>query len=183
MRAPLFGLAVAVVLAGGTFAVAAFAARPVRVRRCGYIRGGASHYLYAIYPWHMSCREARYTLKEKSQAFRRHLTIFFTAVGAATDDGLAVRIDGRWWVCGGRMGYYFCGYPYRPAWAPGPGGGTTFKGPFTKEVVNTLCGDGYRLCGRRSQIYQPPLSYRAPGHARRRRAPRHARRRAVNKRP
>jgi len=172
MRAPLFGLAVAVVLAGGTFAVAAFAARPVRVRRCGYIRGGAFHDLYAIYPWHMSCREARYTLKED---FRPHLkTIFFTAVGADTDDGDAERIDGRWWVCGGRMGYYFCGYPYRPARAPGPGGGTTYKGPFTKEVVETLCGDGYRLCGRRSQTYQPPLSYRAP---------RHARRRAVNNRP
>jgi hypothetical protein len=47
-----------------------------------------------------------------------------------------VKIAGKWWVCGGRMGYYFCGYPYRPATAHGAGGGRTYKGPFTKEFVD-----------------------------------------------
>ena len=28
------------------------------------------------------------------------------------------------------MGFYFCGYPYRPTTALGVGGGTTYKGPF-----------------------------------------------------
>ncbi|MBV9000953.1 MAG: hypothetical protein JO304_17960 [Solirubrobacterales bacterium] len=46
--------------------------------------------------------------------------INFTADGADTFDAGAVKIAGKSWVCGGRMGYYFCGYPYRPTTAPLP---------------------------------------------------------------
>jgi hypothetical protein len=106
----------------------------------------------------MSCGAARRTLK-KSEA--RHIpTITFTADGANTFDAAALKIDGKWWVCGGRMGYYFCGYPYRPATAPGIGGGTTYKGPFTKEFVDVACTLGGSQCKRHVQAFQPPLSYR-----------------------
>jgi hypothetical protein len=98
----------------------------------------------------MSCRAA-YTLKED---FRPHLeTISFTAAGSETDDGDTERIDGRWWVCGGRMGYYFCGDRYRPARVPGLGGGTTFKGPFTEEVVwAPMPLTGRAVVGQRSRV-------------------------------
>jgi hypothetical protein len=136
---------------GVTIAAAAFAASPVSVRRCGY-----AHSKYwgrvAVYPWHMSCRAARSVLS-KSEA--KHVkTITFTADGANTFDAAAVKIAGKWWVCGGRMGYYFCGYPYRLARAHGIGGGTTYKGPFTKEFVDEACADAGSLCRRRTLTFQ-----------------------------
>ncbi|MGN6868679.1 MAG: hypothetical protein ACTHMY_09780 [Solirubrobacteraceae bacterium] len=138
-------------------AASAFAASSVNVQRCGFAQ---SKYLgrVALYPWHMSCGAARRTLA-KSES--RHVPIInFTADGADTFDAAAVKIDGRWWVCGGRMGYYFCGYPYRPATAPGIGGGTTYKGPFTKELVDEACANRTFQCKRHAQTVQPPLSYR-----------------------
>jgi hypothetical protein len=157
MRAATRCAAVAVVLGVTIAAAAAVAASPAKVRRCGY-----AHSKYwgrvAVYPWHMSCRAARETLTKSE--FKHDSIINFTADGAYTFDGGAVKIAGRWWVCGGRMGYYFCGYPYRPATAPGVGGGTTYKGPFTKEFVDEACADSSSLCGRRAQTYQPPRSYR-----------------------
>jgi hypothetical protein len=56
-------------------------------------------------------------------------------------DGGAVRIDGRYWVCTGQMGYYNCGYyncgyPYRPRKVDGEQG---YKGPFTKDVEYQTC--------------------------------------------
>lgn len=157
MRAATLCAAVAVVLGVTIVAAGAFAASPVNVRRCGY-----AHSRYwgrvAVYPWHMSCRAARTTLT-KSES--RHVpTITFTADGADTFDGAAVKIAGKWWVCGGRMGSYFCGYPYRPATAPGVGGGTTYKGPFTKEFIDVACKAGTSLCTRKQQAYQPPRAYR-----------------------
>ena len=132
------------------------AASPVTVRRCGY-----AHSKYwgrvALYPWHMSCRSARDTLAKSE--FRHAPTINFTADGADTFDADAVKIAGKWWVCGGRMGDYFCGYPYRPATAPGVGGGTTYKGPFTKEFGEKACQANSSLCGPRDQAFQPPSSY------------------------
>lgn len=156
MRAATRCAAVAVVLGVTIVAASAFAASPVNVLRCGYAR---SNYWgqVAVYPWHMSCRAARDTLT-KSES-RHDPTINFTADGAYTFDAGAVKIAGKWWVCGGRMGYYFCGYPYRTATAPGAGGGTTYKGPFTKEFIDEACGDGSSLCKRRAQTYQPPRSY------------------------
>ena len=58
------------------------------------------------------------------------------------------------------MGYYFCGYPYQPATAPGAGGCTTYKGPFTKELIDEACEDSSSLCKRQDQIYQLLRSYR-----------------------
>ena len=157
MRAVRRCAAVAVVLASMIVAAAAFAASPVNVPRCGY-----AHSKYwgrvAIYPWHMSCRAARQTLT-KSES-KHDPMINFTADGAETFDAGAVKINGKWWVCGGRMGYYFCGYPYRPATAPGIGGGTAYKGPFTKEFVDEACADGSFVCKRHAQTYQPPSSYK-----------------------
>jgi hypothetical protein len=156
MRAATRCAAVAVVLGSTIVAAAAFATSPVKVRRCGYAHS-KNWGRVAVYPWHMSCGAARRTL---TQSESRHDPIInFTADGAYTFDGGAVKIAGKWWVCGGRMGYYFCGYPYRPATAPGPGGGTTYKGPFTKEFVDEACADGSYLCKRHSQTFQPPRSY------------------------
>jgi hypothetical protein len=105
----------------------------------------------------MSCGLARRTLTTSES--KHESIIGFTAIGAYTFDGEAVKIAGAWWVCGGRMGSYFCGYPYRPATAPGPGGGTTYKGPFTKEFLYEACADGPYLCKRSTQTYQPPRVY------------------------
>ncbi|MBV9414191.1 MAG: hypothetical protein JO363_04355 [Solirubrobacterales bacterium] len=150
------GAAVAVLLGSAIFAAAAFAASPATVGRCGY-----AHSKYwgrvAVYPWHMSCGEARRTLTRSEST--HDPTIQFTADGADTFDAAAVKIAGQWWVCGGRMGSYFCGYPYRPATAPGIGGGTTYKGPFTKEFVELACSNVPSLCKRRAQTFQPPRSY------------------------
>jgi hypothetical protein len=116
MRAATRCAAVAVVLGVTIAAAAANAASPVKVRRCGY-----THSKYwgrvAVYPWRMSCDAAGDTLT-KSES-RHDPTISFTADGAYTFDAGAVKIAGKWWVCGGRMGYYFCGYPYRPRSWPG----------------------------------------------------------------
>jgi hypothetical protein len=157
MRAAMRCAVAAVVLGVTIVTAAALASSPVKARRCGY-----AHSKYwgrvAVYPWHMSCRAARGTLT-KSES-RHAPTINFTADGAYTFDAGAVKIAGKWWVCGGRMGYYFCGYPYRPATAPGVGGGTTYTGPFTKEFIDEACEDSSSWCKPGGQAYQPPSSYR-----------------------
>ncbi len=104
MRPATRHAAVAVVLAFTILAAAAFAASPVKVRRCGYAHSKNFGRL-AVYPWHMSCGVARRTLTDSES--RRDPIIYFTADGADTFDGAAVKIAGKWWVCGGRMGYYF----------------------------------------------------------------------------
>lgn len=152
MRAATRCAAVAVVLGAIIVAASAFAAS-VNVPRCGYVSGDR----VAVYPWRMSCAAARRTLEESES--RHDPIINFTADGAYTFDAGAVKIAGKWWVCGGRMGYYFCGYPFRPARAPGIGGGTTYKGPFTKELVDEACADGSSLCNRHALTFQPPRSY------------------------
>jgi hypothetical protein len=157
MRAARRCAAVALVLGATISATVAVAASAVNVRRCGYAHSKEWGRV-AVYPWHMSCRAARQTLA-KSES-RHDSIINFTADGAYTFDGGAVKIAGKWWVCGGRMGYYFCGYPYRPATAPGQGGGTTYKGPFTKEFVDEACADSSSLCTRKAQTFLPPRSYK-----------------------
>lgn len=156
MRAATRCAAVAVVLGVTIVVGAAFAASPVKVRRCGYAHSD-NWGRVAIYPWHMSCGAARDTLTKSEST--HDATINFTADGAYTFDAGAVKIAGKWWVCGGRMGYYFCGYPYRPAAAHGAGGGTTYKGPFTKEFIDEACEDSSSLCNGRAQTFQPPRSY------------------------
>jgi hypothetical protein len=156
MRAATRSATVAVVLFVTIAAATAYAASPPKAQRCGY-----THSKYwgrvAVYPWHMSCRAAGDTLTQSESG--HNPTINFTADGAYTFDAGAVEIAGKWWVCGGRMGYYFCGYPYRPATASGAGGGTTYKGPFTKEFVDEACTDSSALCKRHGQTFQPPRSY------------------------
>jgi len=129
----------------------------VKIPRCGYAHSKIGGRV-AVYPWHMSCRAARDTLAQSEST--NDSIINFSADGADTFDAGAVKIAGKWWVCGGRMGYYFCGYPYRPATAPGAGGGTTYAGPFTKEFIDEACQDGSSLCLPKDQIFQPPRSYR-----------------------
>jgi hypothetical protein len=157
MRAATRCVAVTVLLGVAILASAALAASPAKVQRCGYAQSKYWRQV-AVYPWHMSCSAARDTLRASES--RHDPIINFTADGAYTFDGGAVKIAGKWWVCGGRMGFYFCGYPYRPARAHGVGGGTTFKGPFTKEFIDEACADSSFLCKRREQTYQPPRSYR-----------------------
>jgi hypothetical protein len=52
------------------------------------------------------------------------------------------------------MGFYFCGYPYRPAYVSGTGGGTTWKGPFTEESDYNACS-AEGTCGPRDVVYLP----------------------------
>ncbi len=135
----------ALLVAGLVFGAAAAVATSVSVSRCGYIalkwQGRA-----AVYPWHISCRAAKKVLADRGRPNVK--AIMFTAPG--TDAGThAYRIDGKWWVCGGLMGNYFCEYPYRPARV---GGGTTYKGPFTKAIWYEVCADGAYLCRARDTI-------------------------------
>ena len=95
---------------------AASALTTVTVKRCGYVAKGF-YGKDAIYPWHMSCAQARTILAGAINPHAKDINL--TADGAATGDAGPVLIDGRWWVCGGRMGFYFCGYPYRPAYVSG----------------------------------------------------------------
>jgi hypothetical protein len=130
---------------------AASALTTVTVKRCGYAAKGF-YGKDAIYPRHMSCAQARTILAGAINPHAKHINL--TADGAATGDAGPVLIDGRWWVCGGRMGIYFCGYPYRPAYVSGTGGGTTWKGPFTKESDYNACSAG-GTCGPQDVVYLP----------------------------
>ncbi len=130
---------------------AASALATVTVKRCGYADKGF-YGKDAIYPWHMSCARARTILAGAINPHAKHINL--TADGAATGDAGPVLIDGRWWVCGGRMGFYFCGYPYRPAYVSGTGGGTTWKGPFTEESDYNACSAG-GTCGPQDVVYLP----------------------------
>jgi hypothetical protein len=130
---------------------AASALTTVTVKRCGYAAKGF-YGKDAIYPWHMSCAQARTILAGAINPHAKYISL--TADGAATGDAGPVLIDGRWWVCGGRMGFYFCGYPYRPAYVSGTGGGTTWKGPFTEESDYHACSDG-GTCGLLDVVYLP----------------------------
>jgi hypothetical protein len=118
-------------LGAALLAVSAYAAspRPVKLVRCGYAK--ATYGSSALYPWHMSCGSARkvvITASDSSQA---------GVIGFGPGwDGEAVRINGRYWVCTGQMGYYNCGYPYRPVKVDGEQG---YKGPFTKDVEYETC--------------------------------------------
>ena len=145
-RCILIALAL-LIISGG----AASALTTVTVKRCGYAAKGF-YGKDAIYPWHMSCAQARTILAGAINPHAKHINL--TADGAATGDAGPVLIDGRWWVCGGRMGFYFCGYPYRPAYISGTGGGTTWKGPFTRESDYNACSVG-GTCGSREVVNLP----------------------------
>ena len=151
----LVGVVAAGALASGAGLAAAFT--QVSVKRCGYTHvdfpGVDFPGRVAYYPWHLSCATARTVLHESVAP--RAKTIGFTADGANTGDSGAVRINGRWWVCGGRMGSYFCGYPYRPARVGGIGGGTTFKGPFTEQIGYYACADAPGMCKARETVWLP----------------------------
>jgi hypothetical protein len=124
-------LVVVTLLGAAVLAVTAYAESPkvVKVTRCGY--ANATYGRSALYPWHMSCGAARkvvITASDSSQA---------DVIGFGPGwDGEAVRINGRYWVCTGQMGYYNCGYPYRPWKVNGEQG---YKGPFTKDVEYQTC--------------------------------------------
>jgi hypothetical protein len=110
--------------------VSAYAESPksVTVTRCGYAT--ATYGKSALYPWHMSCAAAR-NVVIASDSSHAHVIGFGPGW-----DGEAVRINGRYWVCTGQMGYYNCGYPYRPRKVNGEQG---YKGPFTKDVEYQTC--------------------------------------------
>ncbi|HEV3321616.1 MAG TPA: hypothetical protein VG147_05425 [Solirubrobacteraceae bacterium] len=102
--------------------------KPVKVTRCGYVN--ATYGRSALYPWHMSCAAA-HNVVTASDSPHAHVIDF----GPGWDGG-AVRINGRYWVCTGQMGFYNCGYPYRPRKVDGEQG---YKGPFTKDVEYRTC--------------------------------------------
>ncbi len=110
--------------------VSAYAESPksVKVARCGY--ANATYGRSALYPWHMSCAVAR-NVVAASGSPHPHVIDF----GPGWDGG-AVRINGHYWVCTGQMGFYNCGYPYRPRKVDGAQG---YKGPFTKDVEYRTC--------------------------------------------
>ena len=108
-------------------------------KRCGYAAKGF-YGKDAIYPWHMSCAQARTILAGAINPHAKHINL--TADGAATGDAGPVLIDGRWWVCGGRMGIYFCGYPYRPAYISGPAAEPHGRVPSQKSPTTTRARPG-----------------------------------------
>jgi hypothetical protein len=136
-----------VLLAAASLGAVAYAASSpsVKVRRCGYVtaRYGRS----ALYPWHMSCAAARKVVVASSNP---HAKVIDFGPGW---DGGAVRINGQYWVCTGQMGYYNCGYPYRPRKVDGEQG---YRGPFTKDVQFQTCAlIGRAGCTRSAEFTQP----------------------------
>jgi hypothetical protein len=123
-------LIVCPLLGAALFGVSAYAESPkaVKLTRCGY--ANATYGRSALYPWHMSCGAAR---KVVTASDNPHAQVIGFGPGW---DGAAVRIDGRYWVCTGQMGYYNCGYPYRPLKVDGEQG---YAGPFTKDVEYETC--------------------------------------------
>ncbi len=123
-------LVVFTLLGAALFGVSAHAASPksVKLTRCGYAH--ATYGRSALYPWHMSCAAAR-NVVTASDSPHAHVIDFGPGWG-----GGAVRIDGRYWVCTGQMGFYNCGYPYRPRKVNGEQG---YKGPFTRDVEYRTC--------------------------------------------
>jgi hypothetical protein len=124
------GLMVFALLGAALFGTGAYAAAPklVKIKRCGYTH--ATYGRSALYPWHMSCAAARTVVGASDNP---HAQVIDFGPGW---DGGAVRIDGHYWVCTGQMGYYNCGYPYRPRKVDGEQG---YKGPFTEDVEYLTC--------------------------------------------
>src|ERR1700761_3393918 len=112
-------------LGGGAYAASQSS---LTLRRCGYAE--ATYGRSALYPWHLSCAAARQVV---TGAGNPHAHVI--AFGPGWDGG-AVRIDGRYWVCTGQMGFYNCGYPYRPRKVDGEQG---YEGPFRKDVEYRTC--------------------------------------------
>jgi hypothetical protein len=102
---------------------------PTTLTRCGYagVRAGRT----ALYPWHLSCATARKVLRGSNHPSGKPILI---PVAGGPE---AVRIDGRYWVCGGQMGYDFCGYPYRRVTIDGEPG----LAPFTKYAEFEVCSE------------------------------------------
>lgn len=123
-------LAVVGLVVGSLLGAGAYAGlpKPVTIRRCGY--ANATPGRIALYPWRMSCAAARSVVAGSTSA-HAHVIDF----GPGWDGG-AVRVNGRSWVCTGQMGYYNCGYPYRPWKVDGEQG---YRGPFTKDVEYQTC--------------------------------------------
>jgi hypothetical protein len=137
-------------LGAALLGAAAFAASPehVTVKRCGYAH--ATYGRSALYPWHMSCAAARKVVTGSSSP-HAHVIDF----GPGWDGG-AVRINGRYWVCTGQMGFYNCGYPYRPRKVDGEQG---YKGPFTQDVEYQTCSaiePSSSGCTKTVEFTQPP---------------------------
>ena len=124
-RVIVFTLLAAAVLGAGAYAASP---KRVTVKRCGYAH--ATQDRSALYPWHMSCAAARQVVTG-SDSPHAHVIDF----GPGWDGG-AVRIDGRYWVCTGQMGYYSCGYPYRPQTVDGEQG---YEGPLTEDIEYRTC--------------------------------------------
>ena len=116
------------VLGAVALGAAAYAAKPVELDRCGYVT--ATYGRSAVYPWRVSCSAARKVITASDNP-RAHVIDF----GPGWDGG-AVRIHGVYWVCTGQMGFYNCGYPYRPRKVNGEQG---YRGPFTKDVEYQTC--------------------------------------------
>jgi hypothetical protein len=130
LRRPAVRLIIWTFLGAALLATSAYAKspKPVSVNRCGYVK--TTYGKSALYPWHMSCAEAS---KVASGSGNPHAQVIGFGPGW---DGGAVRIDGQYWVCTGQMGFYNCGYPYRPQKVKGAQG---YRGPFTKDVEYQTC--------------------------------------------
>jgi hypothetical protein len=137
-------LAVAVTVLG--FVVSAGAkSDSVVVNRCGYTK--AQYGRSAVYPWHMTCSQARRVIAASDDPHA-------VTVDLPGADGGAVAINGRFWVCTGQMGYYNCGYPWRPIALHGQ---VEYAGPFTEDVVYETCATyGPGGCGATTPFTQPP---------------------------
>ncbi len=140
VRLIVFTLLGVALIGAGAYAAAP---TPVKVERCGYAE--AAYGRSALYPWHMSCAAAR---KVVAGSDNPHAHVIGFGPGW---DGGAVRIDGRYWVCTGQMGFYNCGYPYRPLKVHGEQG---YRGPFTEDVQYLTCSPN-SVCTTTVEFTQP----------------------------
>ena len=139
-------------MAAGAALLVLAAAAPVNasttvvVKRCGYTN--AQYGRSAIYPWHMSCAQARSVIAASDNPHTA--TVNF----GAGWDGAAVAIHGKFWVCTGQMGYYGCAYPWHPIAVDNQVG---YAKPFTKGVFYETCSSAGRgSCGPTAPFAQPP---------------------------
>lgn len=144
-------LLVAALAAAGVAAAAALGT--VTLKRCGFTK--ATYGRSAVYPWHMSCAQARRIIAGSDDPHA-------VSVNLPDSDGSAVAIGGKFWVCAGQMGIYGCGYPWRPIAVHHA---VSYTGPFTQRVFFEACSiAGPGSCGPTAAATQPPLSHSSPRH-------------------
>ena len=109
LRVLVLVFCVSLVAAGLTQSAGAATAQltNVKLARCGYFYSGA----YAIYPWHMSCENAKRVLRVLYSANATHRA---PPNKQQARHWSAVEVGNAWWAEGGGYGYDVATYPLQP---------------------------------------------------------------------